>query len=232
MPVWHRWGTKSKQSSCNNQLPWPKPHSLRYTHSSRRVLKTCRKMPKWHKWRQRRMHTEPTVQSSWHLQRVPSCSSSSVSPPSDTKLSLLTVRRPGSDSVPTTRLVSGTANLALCRTAGCCHLANLMPWCHSRRPSRWQLWPFSRTLATNKHPARGGSSLLNGLSLGWLCVAQGPKFGTPLHRSFLSQPTEYTCQASSTSAQRSGSLRVSTMLTLNRWTDKQTFDQLSQERDD
>jgi len=53
----------------------------------------------------------------------------------------------------------------------------------------------------------------NGLSLGWPCAAQGPKFKILLRRSSFHRPTEYTCQVSSTSAQQSRNLMVLKMLT-------------------
>ena len=68
----------------------------------------------------------------------------------------------------------------------------------------------------------GGVSIQTELSLRWSCMAQGPKFKIPFYRSFVPQPIEYACQVSSTSAQRSGSLRVLNMLTLRGQTDGQT----------
>ena len=44
-------------------------------------------------------------------------------------------------------------------------------------------------------------------------AAHGPKFKIPLPRSCVPKPTEYTCQVSSTSAQRSQPQRVMKMLT-------------------
>jgi len=53
-------------------------------------------------------------------------------------------------------------------------------------------------------------------------AAQGPKFKIPLHKNFVPRPIKYTCQASSTSAQRSRSLRVLKMLTPHGRTDGRT----------
>jgi len=53
-------------------------------------------------------------------------------------------------------------------------------------------------------------------------AAQGPKLKTPLPGSFVQRPTEYTCQVSSTSAQRSHNLKVLKMLTLHERTDART----------
>jgi len=58
--------------------------------------------------------------------------------------------------------------------------------------------------------------LPTGLSSGWPHAAQGPNFKIPLPRSFVPRRIEYTCQVSSTSAQRS---RVLKMLTLYGQTD-------------
>jgi len=57
-------------------------------------------------------------------------------------------------------------------------------------------------------PLGGGSSVPTGLSSGWARAAQGSTFKTLLSRSFVPRPIEYRCQVSSTSAQRSRSLRV------------------------
>ena len=66
---------------------------------------------------------------------------------------------------------------------------------------------------------------------GRLYVPQGPKFKIPLTISFVPRPTEYACQVSSTSAQRSRSLRVLKMFTFSKHhtderTDGRTFDRL------
>ena len=74
--------------------------------------------------------------------------------------------------------------------------------------------------------------LPTGLSSGWPHAAQGPNFKIPLPRSFVPRRIEYTCQVSSTSAQRSWGLRVLNMLTqshrtdalTDRWTQGRTFD--------
>jgi len=55
------------------------------------------------------------------------------------------------------------------------------------------------------------------ITSGWPHVTQGPKFKIP--RSFVPRPTEYTCQVSSISAQRSRHLRVLKILTPRGCTD-------------
>ena len=55
-------------------------------------------------------------------------------------------------------------------------------------------------------PLRVG--LPTGLSSGWPCASHGPKSKIPLPRSLFHKSVEYTCQVSSTSAQRFRSLRV------------------------
>jgi len=65
----------------------------------------------------------------------------------------------------------------------------------------------------NKHPARGVISP-DRLTLAWTRATHGPKF----------KPIEHTCQVSSTSAQRSRSLRISKTLSPHGRTDGWTFD--------
>jgi len=72
------------------------------------------------------------------------------------------------------------------------------------------------------HLGQGGSSLPMGLNSGWPRVAQGPKFKILLPRNFVLKPIEYTCQVLSTLTERSRSLGVLKMLTLQRLTDGRT----------
>jgi len=66
----------------------------------------------------------------------------------------------------------------------------------------------------NKHP----DWAIDGL----VPCGRGAKFKIPLPRSFVPRPIKYTCQVSSTLAQRSQSLGVLKMLTLDGRTDGQT----------